>query len=102
MIRGLAWIERTLYRNAARIITLWPHLPPYIAARGGHPDRIEWIPNGVALEDIRAATGRAPPMDHSRSCISAPTVWRTRSTRSWTPPPSCTGRATLTRFGFAP
>jgi glycosyltransferase involved in cell wall biosynthesis len=53
VIRALAWIERTLYRNAARIITLWPRLPPYIAARGGHPDRIDWIPNGVALEDIR-------------------------------------------------
>jgi glycosyltransferase involved in cell wall biosynthesis len=54
VVRILAWIERTLYRNAARIITLWPHLPPYIAARGGHSDRIEWIPNGVALEEIRA------------------------------------------------
>jgi glycosyltransferase involved in cell wall biosynthesis len=47
VIRVLAWIERTLYRNATRIITLWPHSPPYIAARGGHPDRIVWISNGV-------------------------------------------------------
>ena len=36
VVRVLAWIERTLYRNAARIITLWPNSPPYIAARGGH------------------------------------------------------------------
>lgn len=60
VIRVLAWIERTLYRNAARIIALWPRLPPYIAARGGHPDKIEWIPNGVALEEIRPEPARAP------------------------------------------
>jgi glycosyltransferase involved in cell wall biosynthesis len=60
VVRGLALIERTLYRNADRIITLWPNSPPYIAARGGHPDRIEWISNGVALEEIRAQPPRAP------------------------------------------
>lgn len=54
VVRALAWIERTLYRNAARIITLWPKSPPYIAERGGAPDHIEWIPNGVTLEEIRA------------------------------------------------
>jgi glycosyltransferase involved in cell wall biosynthesis len=54
VVRVLAWIERTLYRNAAQVITLWPNSPPYIAARGGHRDRIVWIPNGVALEEIHA------------------------------------------------
>lgn len=52
VVRILAWIERTLYRNADRIITLWPHSPPYIAARGGHRDRIVWISNGVYLDAI--------------------------------------------------
>jgi glycosyltransferase involved in cell wall biosynthesis len=59
VVRVLALIERTLYRNAARIITLLPQSAPYIAARGGHPDKIEWIPNGVALEEIRAQPPRA-------------------------------------------
>jgi glycosyltransferase involved in cell wall biosynthesis len=59
VVRVLAWIERTLYRNAARIVTLWPNSPPYIAARGGHPDRIVWIPNGVVLDEIRPQPMRA-------------------------------------------
>jgi glycosyltransferase involved in cell wall biosynthesis len=53
VVRVLAWVERTLYRNASRIVTLWPNSPSYIAARGGHPDRIVWIPNGVNLDEIR-------------------------------------------------
>jgi glycosyltransferase involved in cell wall biosynthesis len=61
VIRVLAWIERTLYRNATRIITLWPHSPPYIAARGGHPNKIVWISNGVYLDAIRPQ----PPRNNS-------------------------------------
>jgi hypothetical protein len=59
VVRGLALIERTLYRNADRIITLWPNSPSYIAARGARPDRIEWISNGVVLEEIVA---QPPPV----------------------------------------
>ena len=28
VIRALAWIEPTIYQNAARITTLWPKSPP--------------------------------------------------------------------------
>jgi glycosyltransferase involved in cell wall biosynthesis len=52
VFRVLAWIEQTLYRNSAWIITLWQHTPPYIAARGGDPGRISWISNGVFLDAI--------------------------------------------------
>ena len=57
VVRALAWIERTLYRNADRIVTLWPHSPSYIAARGGRPDKIAWISNGVFLN----GSGPLPP-----------------------------------------
>ena len=60
VVRVLARLERTLYRNAARIITLWPHSPPYIAARGGHPDKIVWISNGVSPGHRGAATAARP------------------------------------------
>ena len=60
VLRVLARLERTLYRNAARIITLWPHSPPYIAARGGHADKIVWISNGVCLDTVVPQPPRAP------------------------------------------
>jgi glycosyltransferase involved in cell wall biosynthesis len=60
IVRLLALAERMLYRNAARIITLLPQSPPYIAARGGHPDKIVWIPNGVCLNAIQPQPPRDP------------------------------------------
>ena len=86
VVRVLAWIERTLYRNASRIITLWPHSPPYIAARGGHLDRIVWISNGVYMDTIRPRPAARVRAARSPSCISERTDLRTRCTRCWTRP----------------
>jgi glycosyltransferase involved in cell wall biosynthesis len=66
VVRVLARIERTLYRNATRIITLWRHSPAYIAARGGHPDNIVWISNGVSLNAILPQ----PPRDDSSGALT--------------------------------
>jgi glycosyltransferase involved in cell wall biosynthesis len=59
VVRVLAWIERTLYQHADRIITLWPHSLSYIAARGGRPDKIVWISNGVSLDAMVPQPPRA-------------------------------------------
>jgi glycosyltransferase involved in cell wall biosynthesis len=61
VVRVLALIERTLYRNATRIITLWRHSPSYIADRGGDPDNIVWISNGVSVDAMQPQ----PPRDDS-------------------------------------
>jgi glycosyltransferase involved in cell wall biosynthesis len=48
--RMLRRLERSLYRNAARIITLMPEAWRYIIDLGIPRGRIVWIPNGVSLE----------------------------------------------------
>ena len=62
VVRILAWIERILYRNSDRIITLWPHSPPYIAERGGRPDKIVWISNGVIWNHSRPPRSSSGPL----------------------------------------
>jgi glycosyltransferase involved in cell wall biosynthesis len=46
---GFGFIERYLYRNADKIITLLPNASELIVSRGGRADDITWIPNGVDL-----------------------------------------------------
>ncbi len=40
--------ERFLYHQARAVITLLPRAPEYIAGRGVAPERIAYVPNGVA------------------------------------------------------
>ena len=40
-------IERRLYRDAARILTLLPSSAPYFEAYGVEPRSIEWVPNAL-------------------------------------------------------
>jgi glycosyltransferase involved in cell wall biosynthesis len=43
-------IERYLYRNADKIITLLPNASEYIVPKGAQSNDITWIPNGVDME----------------------------------------------------
>jgi len=61
IVIGLGMIERTLYRNAEQIVTLLPGTPPYIAERGGHRDKITWVPNGIHPKTIPLN----PPTQHA-------------------------------------
>ena len=45
-------IERYLYRNADKIITLLPNAAEYMSSRGAGATEITWIPNGVDLKQI--------------------------------------------------
>ena len=51
-IRWLEYIERGLYRRASRIVTLLPGAGEHIAKKGGSPNRIVWIPNGVDFSSL--------------------------------------------------
>jgi len=51
-IRWLEYIERGLYRRARHVITLLPGAKEHIAQKGGHPDRITWIPNGIDADSL--------------------------------------------------
>ncbi|GEM90760.1 glycosyltransferase family 4 protein [Oceanithermus desulfurans] len=51
-IRWLENIERGLYRRARHIITLLPGAGEHIAQKGGDPDRIVWIPNGIDADRL--------------------------------------------------
>lgn len=52
-VRLMSMIENCLYRNADHIVTLLPDSIDYIASKGGEPDRITWLPNGVFLPKER-------------------------------------------------
>jgi glycosyltransferase involved in cell wall biosynthesis len=43
-------IERYLYRNSDKIVTLLPNASEYMVPRGARSKDITWIPNGVDLE----------------------------------------------------
>lgn len=45
----LGGIERYLYRKADHIITLLPLAGEHIVAKGGRPEKITWISNGIDL-----------------------------------------------------
>jgi len=50
---GLRWLEKSLYKSAAKIIVLLPRAGDYIEPLGIPRDRIVWIPNGVDLDDFQ-------------------------------------------------
>ncbi|MCU1253295.1 MAG: glycosyl transferase group 1 [Edaphobacter sp.] len=47
---GFGMIERYLYRNADKIVTLLPNASEYMVPRGARFNNITWIPNGVNVE----------------------------------------------------
>jgi glycosyltransferase involved in cell wall biosynthesis len=47
---GFGMIERYLYRNADKIVTLLPNAAKYMVPRGARSSDITWIPNGVDME----------------------------------------------------
>jgi len=49
----LGILERFLYKEAKKIITLLPKASDYITSLGVSEDKIVWIPNGVDLERFR-------------------------------------------------
>jgi glycosyltransferase involved in cell wall biosynthesis len=49
-IVGFGIIERYLYRNSDKIITLLPNASEFIVPRGARSNDITWIPNGVEVE----------------------------------------------------
>lgn len=60
VVRGLEWIERYLYRNATRIITLLPGAAGYMIGKGAERGKVVWIPNGVDLSSLPAPK---PPIE---------------------------------------
>ncbi|NPA77117.1 MAG: glycosyltransferase family 4 protein [Candidatus Diapherotrites archaeon] len=59
-VRMLERIERSLYRQSSRIITLLPGAGEHISQKGGDIERIVWIPNGV---DLRLLPPPSPPQE---------------------------------------
>jgi glycosyltransferase involved in cell wall biosynthesis len=49
MYRAFRYIEKLLYRKAARISSTLPHLADHVAGSGSDPAKIVCIPNGVDL-----------------------------------------------------
>lgn len=50
----LRWLEKSLYRDAARVIVLLPRANEYIERLGVSPEKIVWIPNGVDIGNFPA------------------------------------------------
>ncbi|WP_337844930.1 glycosyltransferase family 4 protein [Thermus sp.] len=53
-------MEWYLYQRASRIVTLLPKASEHICAKGGDPNRITWISNGVDLEMVPPPTPPQP------------------------------------------
>lgn len=53
-VLAFGMIERYLYRESDKIVTLLPNASEYMVSRGAQPDKIAWIPNGVDLEMMQA------------------------------------------------
>jgi glycosyltransferase involved in cell wall biosynthesis len=53
----LGRIERQLYRGADHIVTLLPRVRQRVAERGGNPDAITWVPNGIDLSLVPRVQG---------------------------------------------
>lgn len=49
---GLRWLEKSLYRAAARIIVLLPKAHEYIEPLGIEQEKIVWIPNGTDTDSF--------------------------------------------------
>lgn len=50
-VKILTWMERTLYRNAEKIIILTEGMGPRLEAKGVCSDKIFFLPNGIDLQD---------------------------------------------------
>jgi len=46
---GFRYIEKSNYRKAHQICATMPFLKQHVAASGGDPEKVTWIPNGVNL-----------------------------------------------------
>ena len=60
---GFGMIERYLYRNADKIVTLLPNASEYMVPRGARLEDITWIPNGVNVELMPFPHIPTPPHD---------------------------------------
>lgn len=49
---GLRWLEKSLYRDASRIVVLLPKAHEYIEPLGISREKIIWIPNGTDTESF--------------------------------------------------
>ena len=58
----LGIIQHRLYKQASRIVTLLPGSRDEIVKRGGRPDHVSCIPNGVDL-NLCGAAARSAPVD---------------------------------------
>ncbi|MFC3859774.1 glycosyltransferase family 4 protein [Deinococcus antarcticus] len=61
IVLALTVIERWLYRFSDHIVAVLPGIHEPVARKGGHPERITWIPNGVG--DLPALTPSAKKDD---------------------------------------
>ncbi len=57
LVLVLGWLEKHLYREADRILTVLPGSPERMVQKGADPDRIVWLPNGC---DLTAADVEPP------------------------------------------
>jgi len=54
--RALGLLERWIFREAVRIITVLPNVSAYVARVGHDASKVVWIPNGVAMAEPTVAS----------------------------------------------
>lgn len=65
-----AWIEKFLYRKADKIVTLMPGAFLYIEKLGISKNKVEWISNGVDLEQFDKDSEKEPVYKFDKSKIN--------------------------------
>jgi glycosyltransferase involved in cell wall biosynthesis len=50
--RSMRWVEKYLYKNSSRVLTLMPNAVDYIVQYGISREKVDWLPNGADLSSF--------------------------------------------------
>jgi len=65
----LSMLEKYLYSRTRYFVTVLPYVSEYLSERGIKPQKVSWIPNGIHLEEFKAAVQQAPSNEHVASIL---------------------------------
>ena len=52
----VGWVERYLYKHATRIVTPLPTIKKHVQSKGGNPNHVIWLQNGVDTDKLPSYT----------------------------------------------
>ncbi|GEM_PF-5493590 len=59
----IRWLETSCYKNAKKILILWPKMDLYLKNYGVPPERIVWLPLGIDFETLEKISAKSNKED---------------------------------------